>query len=153
MVPENLYPQIRRFERRLAHYLEENDFHVLRHFSWTDEEMEAVILIEIEKGNLSDYKKQAGPLIFSGEIENFLKKYEGNKHKPYIEKNQFFVCVKRRFLNVETAIKSFLSERRSEMPEKIAELNIRILKEKEIIRMARENKELNSYLVEKIFSV
>jgi len=153
MVPENLYPQLRRLEKRLAHYLEENDFRVLRHFSWTDEANEAVVLIEVERGTLSNYKKQAGPEIFSGEIENFLKKYGDNNYKPYIEKNQFFVCVQRRFQNIETAIKSFLEEHRSEMPDKIAELKIKVLKEKEVIEAVNENKALNAYLVDEIFSI
>jgi len=152
-VPENLYPQLRRFERHLARFLHENDFSVLRHFSWTDEDKLAVIIIEVERAILPDYKKQAGPTIFSNETENFLKKYMDAKYKPYIEKNQFFVTAKRRFLNIETAIKTFLEERREEIPEKLAEKNIRVLREKEIIRLVNENKELNAHLVEKIFRI
>lgn len=153
MVPENLYPQLRRFERHLARYLHENDFSVLRHFSWTDEEKIAVIIIEVEKSALSDRKKQAGPAIFSSETENFLKKYMEEKYKPYIEKNQFFVTTKRRFLSIEAAIEAFLEERREEIPEKLAELDLRVLKERQIAGLVNANNDLNSYLVEKIFRI
>jgi len=148
-----LYPQIRKFAKKLAKYLKENDFSVLRYFSWTDEIKKAFIIFEIENRRLSKFKKKDGPSIFSKEVNNFLEKYIGEKYKPYIENNKFFVDVKRKFLNVETAIKHFLKENKNEIPKRISEKKIRILKEEEIIEEVNKNKELNSYLVKKYFEI
>jgi len=153
IIPENLYPQIRKFAKKLAKYLKENDFSVLRYFSWTDEIKKAFIIFEIENRRLSKFKKKDGPSIFSKEVNNFLEKYIGEKYKPYIENNKFFVDVKRKFLNVETAIKHFLKENKNEIPKRISEKKIRILKEEEIIEEVNKNKELNSYLVKKYFEI
>jgi len=153
IIIENLYPQMRKFARRLARYLEENNFSVIRYFSWTDEAEKAFIIFELENKNLSKFKKQEGPSIFSKEADNFLAKYLLSKYKPYIEENKFFVDVKRKFLNIDTAIKHFLKENREEIPKKIAEKKIKIFDEEEIIEEVNRNKELNSYLVKKYFEI
>jgi tRNA nucleotidyltransferase (CCA-adding enzyme) len=153
IIAENLYPQLRKLERRVASYLGENDFSIVRHHSWTDESENAYIIVEVEKRALSKYKRVAGPTINSGEIDNFLEKYLGNKYKPYIEGGQFFVCAKRRYLTVETALRTFLKERREEIPKRIAEMDIRVLEEKEIIDIVNRDKALNSSLARRIFSV
>lgn len=151
IIAENLHPQVRKLERKFSRYLEENDFSVVRHYSWTDETKNAYLFAEVEVETLSKYRRQAGPTIFSGEIDNFLKKYLENKYKPYIEKDQFFVCVPRRFLNVETAARHFLKERKEEIPKKIAEKKIRVLGGEEIAEIVNGNRDLNAYLVGKIF--
>ncbi len=153
IIIENLYPQIRKLAKRLAKYLEEKDFPVIRYFSWTDEIKNAFIIFELENGMLSKFKKQEGPLIFSKEVNNFLTKYLENGYKIYIEENKFFIDTKRKFLNVEIAIKNFLKENKKEIPERIAEKKIRFFDEKEIIEEVNKNKELNSYLVKKYFEV
>ncbi len=144
---------MRKFARRLARYLEENNFSVIRYFSWTDEAEKAFIIFELENKNLSKFKKQEGPSIFSKEADNFLAKYLLSKYKPYIEENKFFVDVKRKFLNIDTAIKHFLKENREEIPKKIAEKKIKIFDEEEIIAEVNRNRELNSYLVKKYFEI
>lgn len=153
IIPENLYPQIRKLAKRMANYLKENDFSVIRYFSWTDETENAFIIFELESKILSNFKKQEGPSIFSKEINNFLSKYLKNNYKPYVEGNNFFIDIKRKFLNVETVIKHFLKENKKEIPEKIAEKKIRIFDEKEIIDEVNKNKELNSFIVKKYFEI
>jgi tRNA nucleotidyltransferase (CCA-adding enzyme) len=153
IIPENLYPQLRKFERRLTRYLEENDFSVVRHHSWTDENKKAFLIFEVETTLLPKHKKKEGPVIFSKEVDNFLRKYLDGKYKPYIEKNRFYICYKRKIQNIETAIRNFLKDNRKEIPEKIAEQKIRFFWEKEIVEEVNQNKELNSYLTRKYFEV
>ena len=153
IIPENLYPQLRKFEKRLTRYLEENDFFVIRHHSWTDENKKAFLIFEVENTLLPKHKKKEGPVIFSAEVDNFLNKYLDGKYKPYIERNRFYICYKRKVRNIETAIRNFLTENREEIPEKIAEQKIRFFLEDEIIKEVNENKDLNSYLVKRYFEV
>ncbi|MGC9310466.1 MAG: CCA tRNA nucleotidyltransferase [Candidatus Aenigmatarchaeota archaeon] len=153
IIAENLYPQLRRLEGKLVRYLGENDFPVVRHHSWTDEKENAYVIVEVERHALSKYKRQEGPDIFSGEVGNFLKKYLDNKYKPYIEKGRFFVCAKRRFLNVETAIRAFLKERFEEIPKSIAEKDIRVMDGGEIAKIVNGNNALNASIVRRVFSV
>jgi tRNA nucleotidyltransferase (CCA-adding enzyme) len=153
LIPENLYPQLRKFERRLVRYLEDNDFFVVRHFSWTDEKNKAFLIFEVENTLLPKYKKKSGPIIFSREVNNFLKKYLDGKYKPYIENNKFYVCYKRKIRNIETAIRNFLTNNREEIPKKIAAQKIRFFLEDEIIEEVNKNEDLNSYLVKKYFEV
>jgi len=153
IIPENLYPQLRKFERRLANFLEDNDFIVVRHFSWTDEKTKAFLIFEIENTLLPKYKKKQGPIIFSREVDNFLKKYLNKKFKPYIEDNKFYVCYERKIRDVKTAIKNFLTNRKEEIPEKISKRRIRFFLEREIMEEVNNNKDLNAYLVRKYFEV
>lgn len=153
LIPENLYPQIRKLSKRLSNYLKEYDFSVLRRLEWTDETNIAYIVFEVENKLLSKFKKQEGPSIFSKEVDNFLRKYIDQEYKPYIEDNKFFICSKRNFLNIETALKHFLKENKKEIPERIAEKKLRIMKEEEIIEEVDKNREFNSYLVRKYFEV
>ncbi|MCK4730244.1 MAG: CCA tRNA nucleotidyltransferase [Candidatus Aenigmarchaeota archaeon] len=153
MIPENLYPQIRKLSKRIANYLKEYDFSVVRYLEWTDETNVVYIIFEVENKLLSKLKKQEGPSIFSKEIDNFLRKYLDDEYKPYIEDNKFFVGSKRKFLNIETVLKHFLKENRKEIPERIAEKKIKLMKEEEIIEVVNKNKEFNSHLVRKYFEV
>ena len=153
IIPENLYPQLRKFERRLANYLEDNDFSVIRHFSWTDEKNKAFLIFEIEHTWLPKYKKKEGPIIFSREVDNFLRKYLSAKYKPYIENNKFYVCYERKVRDIEVAIKNFLRNNKREIPEKIREQKIRFFLESEIIKEVDSNEDLNDYLARKYFEI
>lgn len=153
MIPENLYPQIRKLSKRIASYLKEYDFSVVRYLEWTDETNRVYLIFEVENKILSKLKKQEGPSIFSKETDNFLRKYLDDEYKPYIEDNKFFVGSKRKFLNIETVLKHFLKENRKEIPERIAEKKIKLMKEEEIIEIVNKNKEFNSHLVRKYFEV
>lgn len=150
---ENLYPQITRLEKRLYHYLREQDFSPVRHFSWTDEIEVVHIIFELEENSLPKFKRQEGPSIFSKEVKNFLSKYLENNYKPYIEDNKFYAGTKRKVQSVDTALKNFIKRNRGEIPEKIRSKKIRILDEEEIIKEVNQNKELNSLIYKRYFEV
>lgn len=124
---------------------------MLRHFSWTNETNKAYIIFEVENSILSNYKREDGPIIFSKEVDNFLKKYKDYKYKPYIDNNHFYVCYKRRITDVVSAIKQFLKDNKTEIPKKIVERKLTIFWENDIIKEVNKNKELNSYLVREYF--
>jgi len=153
IITENLYPQLRKFEKKLVKYLESKDFFIVRHFSWTDEKNKAYIILEVESTLLAKYKKKDGPIIFSKEVDNFLKKYINEKYKPYIEDKKFFICYKRKIRDIKVAIRTFLKNNKAEIPKKIVSRRISLFEESEIIKEVNENKELNSYLIEKYFEI
>jgi len=101
MVPDILWPQLRRFSDRLQSILEETryEFKVLRKGEYTNERDLAVVLLEMEVSKLPKIQKRIGPKIFDfDDSERFLKKYSKPYNGPFIEKNYWVVEIKRKFL-------------------------------------------------------
>lgn len=111
VVPDILYPQLRRFAERLQSILEETkyEFKVLRRDVYTDEKDLAVVLLEMEISKLPIIQKRVGPLVFDfDDSRRFIEKYK--EYKPFVEDNLWVVEVKRKFLTARDKLKDTLSE-------------------------------------------
>lgn len=102
VVPDILWPQLRRFANRLQSILEEvkYEFKVLRKDVYTDEKNLAIVLLEMEISKLPTVQKRIGPKIFDlDDSERFIKKYKDQALAgPYVEDNLWVVEIKRKFL-------------------------------------------------------
>lgn len=102
VVPDILWPQLRRFGERLQTILEETryEFKVLRKDVYTNEKDLAVVLLEMEISKLPYVQKRIGPSIFDvNDSERFLKKYsETAINGPFVEENKWVVEIPRKFL-------------------------------------------------------
>lgn len=102
VVPDILWPQLRRFANRLQSILEEvkYEFKVLRKDVYTNEKDLALVLLEMEVSKLPMVQKRFGPKIFDlDDSERFIKKYKDQALVgPYIEDNFWVVEVRRKFL-------------------------------------------------------
>ena len=100
VVPDILWPQLRKFAARLESILEENEFHVLRRDVYTNESDLAVVLLEMEVAKLPNVQKRVGPLVFDADdSKRFLEKYKPIALSgPFIERNFWVVEIRRRFL-------------------------------------------------------
>ena len=99
VVPDILWPQLRKTTNRLEGILREYEFSVMRSDCWTDEKDLAIILLEMKVSKLPLINKRIGPLVFDwDDSENFIKKYEKNALVgPFIEGNTWCVEVKRKW--------------------------------------------------------
>jgi len=124
VVPDILWPQLRRFAERLQTILEETkyEFKVLRKGIFTDEKDIAIILLEMEVSKLPIVQKRIGPLVTDlDDSQRFLEKYKTNTlNGPYIENDFWVVEVNRKFITAREKILDTLTK------------NVKILEEKGI---------------------
>jgi len=120
VVPDILWPQLRRFAERLEGMLKEDEFIVLRKDIYTNERDLAAILLEMEISKLPYVNKKIGPLVFDlDDSERFIKKYKNNGLKgPFIE-NDFWVAeVERKFTTARGKLVDGLTEKEKVLKKK-----------------------------------
>ncbi len=101
VVPDILWPQLRRFAERLQEILEETkyEFKVLRRGVYSNEKDLAVVLLEMEVNRLPHVQKRIGPSVFdSNDSARFLEKYSKPLTGPFVENVNWVVEVKRKFI-------------------------------------------------------
>jgi tRNA nucleotidyltransferase (CCA-adding enzyme) len=114
VVPDILYPQMRRFAERLENILQETEyeFKVLRRDSYTNEKDVAAVLLEMEISKLPIIQKRTGPSVFDlDDSKRFIEKYK--EFKPFIENSHWVVEVRRKFLTARDKLKDSLSEKKN----------------------------------------
>ena len=107
IVPDVLWPQLRRFADRLQSILEETDyeFKVLRKDVYTNEKDLAVVLLEMEISKLPIIQKRIGPKVFDfDDSKRFLEKYKQPLAGPFIENNYWTVELRRKFLTAREKV-------------------------------------------------
>ncbi len=108
VVEDNLYPQLEKASRRIAEFLENNDFEVVRtgHYA-TDEE--CLLLIETAYEKLGKVRKHFGPPFEVYEHSmRFIKKNRPYKH--FFEEGRYATYVERKFVSAEEAIRACIRE-------------------------------------------
>lgn len=114
VVPDILWPQLRRFAERLQSILEETryEFKVLKKDVYTDEEKLAVVLLEMEVSKLPIVQKRIGPRVTDlDDSKRFLEKYKKDTlGGPYIENNFWVVELKRKFVAAREKILDSLNK-------------------------------------------
>jgi tRNA nucleotidyltransferase (CCA-adding enzyme) len=113
VVPDILWPQMRRFSDRLMSVLKENEFVVLRKDVYTDEKSLAVVLLEMEISKLPIIQKRIGPKVFDlDDSKRFLEKYRQHVLAgPFIEDNFWAVETRRKFLSAREKLGNSLNEK------------------------------------------
>jgi len=112
VVPDILWPQLRRFAQRLESILKENEFIVLRKDVYTNEKDLASVLLEMETNLLPPVRKHIGPSIFdeSGS-KNFIKKYKSlTINGPFVEGEFWVIELKRKFRTAQDKLKDSLND-------------------------------------------
>lgn len=107
VVPDILWPQLRKFASRLQNILEERkyEFKVFGKDVYTNEKDLAVVLLEMEVSKLPAIQKRIGPLVFDfDDSERFLEKHKDAIAGPYVEEKFWVAEVKRKFLTAREKI-------------------------------------------------
>jgi tRNA nucleotidyltransferase (CCA-adding enzyme) len=113
VVPDILYPQLRRFGERLQSILEETkyEFRVLRRDCYTNEKDLALVLLEMEISKLPIIQKRVGPMVSDlDDSKRFLEKYKDALRGPFVEDNFWVAEVKRKFLTAREKLQDSLNE-------------------------------------------
>jgi tRNA nucleotidyltransferase (CCA-adding enzyme) len=157
VVPDILWPQLRRFAQRLEMIMKENEFAVMRKDVYSDEDDFAAVLLEMETHKLPAVRKRTGPSVFDEHgARSFLGKYNKSATAgPFIEGEYWTVETKRAFRTAKEKLKDSLSDSLKELeakgiPNFIAKevsKGYRILDSpKEIISMARKDADFGIFL-------
>ncbi len=107
VVPDILWPQLRRFTERMANILEETryEFKVLRSGCYSDEKDVAIVLLEMETFQLPPVQKRVGPSVFDfKDAKRFLEKYKHPMTGPFVEGNYWAVEIKRKFTSAHEKV-------------------------------------------------
>jgi tRNA nucleotidyltransferase (CCA-adding enzyme) len=120
VVPDILWPQMRRFSDRLEGILKQNEFEVLRKDIYTNEEDLAVVLLEMQISKLPSVDDRIGPKIFDiKDSERFLNKYKKVAIAgPYIKNNYWYVEIERKFTTAEKKLFDSLNEKEKVLRDK-----------------------------------
>ena len=160
IVPDILWPQLRKTTERLKNILHQYEFSVHRYACWTDEKKLAVIMLEMEVWELPSVDEKIGPLIFDVKnSERFIGKYKNSKrliNGPYIRDNRWIVEVERGWKSAKEKLEDTLDENESILmakgiPNFIAKQiakKFKVMDEKSIERLIKTNKEFGRFLKE-----
>ena len=109
IIPDILWPQLRRTGKRVRDMLADSDFVVVSSDVWTNDADKCVIFFELEAGSLPKYRKITGPSVFSKKhTGEFITKYK-DRGRIWIE-NEFWVAeVRREFQEARPKLKEILS--------------------------------------------
>ncbi|MFH1623078.1 MAG: CCA tRNA nucleotidyltransferase [Candidatus Aenigmatarchaeota archaeon] len=112
VVPDILWPQMRRLGQRLESILGENDFDVLRRDVYTNGYRLAAVIIEMENCRLPAVRKRIGPSVFDETgARNFAKTYKRSAiNGPFVEAGFWVVETKRRFRTAQEKLGDSLGD-------------------------------------------
>ncbi len=113
VVPDILWPQLRRAVKRLEGIMHEYEFQVHRSDCWSDEKDSCVILLEMEISKMPLIDEKIGPYVWKEDnAKDFIKKYDGIAiNGPYIRDNTWRAEVKRQWKSAIGKLKDSLSDK------------------------------------------
>lgn len=157
VVPDILWPQLRKFAERLQNIVEETkyEFKVFGKDVYTDERSLALVLLEMEVSELPHVQKCVGPHVFDEKnSEAFIKAHRTALVGPYVQDGRWVVEIERKFKNVREKLIDSLSKpaevlRAKGIPSYIADeiaKRFDVLDKDGIKRIVAENREVGVFL-------
>jgi len=123
VVPDILWPQLRRTARIFFDRLNAAGFEVFDYTYWTDEKKSCIIVFELTVHSLPCVEKVVGPELHHIEgVEDFIKKHRNPFAGPWVGGNRLYAARKRRFTRAKDLI-DYIAKHPSEfaIPKNIAE--------------------------------
>ncbi len=106
---DTLHPQLRKTTEALERKLNDEEFNVFKADYWSDEESDAVILLEMASSKLNDIKINVGPKVFINQAcENFANKY--GRENIYVQGDFLVHTQKREFAYACDLIKHIFTQ-------------------------------------------
>lgn len=156
VIPDILWPQLRKTANRVRDILNEYDFSVLNHIAWSDDASTAALVFEMEVWELPRYRKIEGPSIFSlKHSQDFLKKYRP-LGRVWVEGENWIAEAKREHTEAFSKLRDTLKENEStlhlkgiasHMAKEIAK-GFTPMKEREILSLAKKKPDFAQALME-----
>ncbi len=114
VVPDILWPQLKRAEKNIAKQLELEEFALLGHAHWSDEAKHCALLFEFTVSSLPFVRKAPGPPIFQAvDCDNFVEKHSKAPYGIWIEGERIVALEKRANTTPESALKGLLKNPRA----------------------------------------
>jgi len=102
--------QLRKYERKVATWLEENDFVVTRSSNWSNEE-DIIFMFELDSLNLQKSKKIVGPLASDEEnVKKFLEKKRHILSGPRVENGRIVLEIERTETSAKKVLENYLKK-------------------------------------------
>jgi tRNA nucleotidyltransferase (CCA-adding enzyme) len=109
VIPDILWPQLRRTGRRVKDIMEQNDFGVMGWDVWTNDLDKCIVFFEFESCSLPRCRKLIGPSVFSKKhTGEFIEKYR-DKGRIWIEGEYWVAEVRRDFQEPRQKLKETLA--------------------------------------------
>lgn len=134
-LPDLVWGQLRRFERKINTHLHEKDFLVLRSNTWSDEK-EVIMIFELEELVLNKAKKIFGPMAEDElNVQRFLEKKRKIISGPRVENGKIVLEIEREEVHAPKVLEKFLKNEKKNEKEAMQELikNSKVLSEKKIL--------------------
>jgi tRNA nucleotidyltransferase (CCA-adding enzyme) len=156
VIPDILWPQLRKTGKRVSDILEQHDFNVTGWDVWTNDMDKCIIFFELETPTLPKYRKLIGPSIFSKKhTGEFIAKYK-DKGRIWIEGEFWVAEIRRQFQEVRPKIKEILTTDETTLKAKgVASYlskeitkGFSIMQERELISHARRYKDFGRLLTD-----
>ena len=156
-VPDVLWGQLYKSQRSLVKLLETNDFTVLRHAVWSNEENLNAFIFELESHTTPSVKKHLGPPLEKiKDCEKFLvKHFESHEtvSGPYIENGRWVVEVRRKYTDAAVLLSEELKDggRRVGVAKEIAQVlgkGFKIYRDAEVAEFYSKNVEFAKFLTD-----
>lgn len=101
-----LWPQLRKFRKRIADLLADGDFKVMRSGVWSDG-IKCILVLELLNDGLPEILVREGPSIFDRQgTAGFRRRYEG--YNVFVEENRWHVEYPRRYRRAADLLHEFL---------------------------------------------
>jgi tRNA nucleotidyltransferase (CCA-adding enzyme) len=142
IIEDNLYPQLERASRKIAEFLERQNFMPLRHTFFAGSR--CYLLFECQVRELSSIERRIGPPF--EEYRHVKKFIRDKKYRPFLENGRWWVYELRRYTKPEEAVEEYVSGNWHTLGKNVGEelsKGFKILKGKDLIR-----DELKEVLVE-----
>ncbi|MDV0445379.1 hypothetical protein MmiAt1_09560 [Methanimicrococcus sp. At1] len=104
---DTLYPQLFRMEKSLEELLTRNEFTVVNTFSWSEDEKESIVFVELLNTVLPPLQKRVGPPVWNeNNAESFCRKYKNNPStfSFSIENERYVAEIPRKYKTAEFLI-------------------------------------------------
>jgi len=138
IVPDILWPQLKKAEKSVAKHLELEGFSLMGHSHWSDESKHCALLFEFSVPNLPAVKKVAGPPVHQAvDCENFAGKHSKSPHGTWIEGDRMVSLEKRKHVSAESLLKDCIRNPKDfGIPENLWKpiAKARVLKGEEVVK-------------------
>jgi tRNA nucleotidyltransferase (CCA-adding enzyme) len=143
-VPDVLWGQLMRLERRLLDIMAREEFNPYRSAIWSDETKESVILVEAGRTALPEVRLQKGPPVSKSEDSiSFLEKHlkaRSTARGPWIEGDRWVVQKERGILSIRDLVKVAAREEAYglSVPKQLGESfrrSVKVLEDREVLSM------------------
>ncbi|MBI4399132.1 CCA tRNA nucleotidyltransferase, partial [Candidatus Micrarchaeota archaeon] len=110
VVPDILWPQLKRTATNVVKQLEVYDFKLLGYDFWSDEKDICAILLEFQVFKLPKTKKVYGPDIkFARDMDEFVKHHKATITRPWLEGKKIVALEKRKYTDASELLKAIAS--------------------------------------------